>query len=292
MSEARKGVIAMIGACLIWGFAPILYKQLSHLPPAEILAHRTLWSFATFGAVLMGQGRLRELGRLFRAGSQTALLICAAVVISVNWFFFIFAIGIGHAIEASIGYYIYPLVAVLAGRVVFGESISRWQVAAVALAGLAVLVLTVGFGVAPWISLVLAVSFTSYGVLKRWISAGPVLSVTGETLVLAPLALGYLALWGQGGFSGSARDAVMLVLSGPLTATPLILFSYANKRAPMAHVGLTQYLNPTLQFLVAALVFAEPVTRWHAIALPMIWLALALYSWSAFRRPAPGAAPT
>ncbi len=292
MSEARKGILAMIGACLIWGIAPILYKQLSHLPPAEILAHRTLWSFVTFGGVLLLQGRLGQLGGLFRGGPQTALLFLAAVVISVNWFVFIFAIGIDRALEASIGYYIYPLVAVLAGWLIFGERITPMQGAAVALAALAVLVLTVGFGVAPWISLVLAVSFTGYGVLKRWISAGPVLSVTGETLVLAPVALGYLAIWGQGGITGSLRDGVMLLLSGPVTATPLILFSYANKRAPMAHVGLTQYLNPTLQFLVAALIFAEPVTRWHAIALPMIWLALALYSWSAFRRPARGAVPS
>lgn len=262
MSEARKGILAMIGACLIWGLSPILYKQLSHLPPEEILAHRTIWSFVTFGAVLAMQGRGGALGRLFNAGRQTGLLILAAVLISINWFFFIYAIGIERAVEASIGYYIYPLVAVLAGRLLFGERIAVWQAVAVGLAALAVAVLTYGLGVAPWISLVLAFSFTGYGVVKRWVAAGPVLSVTGETLVLIPVALGYLWIWGQGGFLASGADAAMLLASGPLTATPLILFSYASRRAPMAHVGLTMYLNPTLQFLVAALIFVEPVTRW------------------------------
>lgn len=292
MSEMRKGVLALILACLIWGLATLFYKQLAHVAPAEVLAHRTIWSFVTFGAVLLLQGRLTLIAASLRAPRQLAISACSALMISVNWFIFIFSISVGRALEASIGYYIYPLVAVLIGWVVLRERLAPVQWAAVALAGLAVLLLTAGLGVAPWISLVLAVSFASYGLLKRWIHAGPVVSVTVETLLLTPFALLFLLIWGQGAFFWGGREAVMLVLSGPLTAVPLILFSYAAKRVPMSSMGLIQYLNPTLQFLVAWLIFVEPVSRWHALALPMIWLALAFYSWSLLNPSARGRART
>lgn len=290
MSEAQKGVAALIAACIIWGLAPIFYKELSHIAPAEVLAHRTLWSFVTFGSVLALQGRLAEIARSLRSPRQLAISSLSSLTISINWFFFIFAIAIGHAVAASIGYYIYPLVAVVAGFVLLGERMARVQWLAVAIAAVAVLVLTAGLGVAPWISLVLAVSFTGYGVLKRFIHAGPVVSVTVETLLLFPLAVGFLWIWGAGAFSQSWQNAAMLIFSGPLTAMPLILFSYAAKRVAMTSVGLIQYLNPTLQFLVAWQILQEPVTRWHAVALPMIWLALTIYSLSALRAGARGAA--
>ncbi|MGI3184569.1 EamA family transporter RarD [Nioella aestuarii] len=292
MTEMQKGSLALIMACIIWGLAPIFYKALAHVAPSEVLVHRTIWSFVTFGVVLALQGRLREIARATRHRGQLGIACFSSLTISLNWFIFIFAIGAGRALEASIGYYIYPLVAVVIGLVVLRESLGRAQWAAVGLAALAVLVLTVGLGVAPWISLVLAVSFATYGLLKRWIDAGPVVSVTVETLLLTPFALIFLVIWGQGAFFWGWWEALLLVLSGPVTAVPLILFSYAAKRVPMSTMGLIQYLNPTLQFLVAWLVFVEPVSRWHAIALPMIWLALALYSWTVLSSSARGKART
>ena len=292
MTEARKGVVALVAACVIWGLSPLFYKQLAHVPPLEVLAHRTLWSFVAFGTVLLLQGRLVQIAGAFSDRRQVWIALFSALTISTNWFLFIYSVGAGRALEASIGYYIYPLVAVVAGFLVLREAIAPLQWAAVGLVALAVLVLTVGLGVAPWISLALAASFASYGVLKRWIASGPVVSVTVETLLLAPLAVAVLVFWGQGAFAANWRDAGLLALSGPITALPLILFSYATKRAAMATVGLTLYLNPTLQFLVAWLVFREAVTGWHAIALPMIWAALALYSAVALRRHERGSAPT
>lgn len=292
MSEIQKGSLALILACIIWGLAPIFYKELAHVAPSEVLVHRTVWSFVSFGVVLVLQGRIRDIGRALRDRRQLGIACFSSLTISLNWFIFIFAIGAGRALEASIGYYIFPLVAVVIGFVVLRESLGRAQWAAVGLAALAVLVLTVGLGVAPWISLVLAVSFATYGLLKRWIDAGPVVSVTVETLLLTPFALGFLVIWGQGAFFWGWREAALLILSGPVTAVPLILFSYAAKRVRMSTMGLIQYLNPTLQFLVAWLVFLEPVSRWHAIALPMIWLALALYSWSVLSSSARGRART
>ena len=277
MSEVQKGSLALVLACIIWGLAPIFYKELAHVAPSE---------------VLVLQGRIREIGRALRDRRQLGIACFSSLTISLNWFIFIFAIGAGRALEASIGYYIFPLVAVLIGFVVLRESLGRAQWAAVGLAALAVLVLTVGLGVAPWISLVLAVSFATYGLLKRWIDAGPVVSVTVETLLLSPFALAFLVIWGQGAFFWGWWEALLLILSGPVTAVPLILFSYAAKRVRMSTMGLIQYLNPTLQFLVAWLVLLEPASHWHAIALPMIWLALALYSWSVLSPSARGKART
>ena len=292
MTEMQKGILALILACIIWGLAPIFYKELSHVAPSEVLVHRTIWSFVSFGLVLALQGRFREIWRAFSDARQLGIACFSSLTISLNWFIFIFAIGAGRALEASIGYYIYPLVAVVIGLVVLRESLSRIQWAAVGLAALAVLVLTAGLGVAPWISLVLAVSFATYGLLKRWIDAGPVVSVTVETLLLTPFALAFLTIWGQGAFYWGWWEATLLILCGPVTAVPLILFSYAAKRVPMSSMGLIQYLNPTLQFLVAWLVLLEPASHWHAIALPMIWLALALYSWSVLSPSARGKART
>jgi chloramphenicol-sensitive protein RarD len=292
MGEAAMGVASLVLACTIWGLSPLFYKLLTHVPPAEVLAHRTAWSLVVFATLLAMQGRLREVPRALGTWRGLFAVAAAAAMISVNWFLFIFAIQAGRTVEASLGYYIFPLVAVLIGAAVLRERLGRAQIVAVAVAACAVLVLGVGLGATPWISLTLAVTFGIYGLLKRWVAAGPVVSVTAEVLILVPLACGYLLWLGStaGAFGHDIGTSALLIASGPMTATPLILFSYATKRVAMATVGLVQYLNPTLQFAVAALILAEPVTRWHMIAFPMIWVALAIYSVATLRR-APGPPP-
>ncbi|KAA9009320.1 EamA family transporter RarD [Histidinibacterium aquaticum] len=278
MTEAKRGIAAMIAACTIWGLSPLFYKQLDHIPPGEVLAYRTLWSFVFFAGVLALQGRLRVLGEALSTPRRALLIFASGFAIGCNWFGFIFAVHSDRALEASLGYYIFPLTAVLFGRLIFGERLSGAQWAAVALAAAAVATLTAGLGVPPWISLALAGTFAVYGILKKQLPAGPVVSVTAEVLLLSPIGIAWI-VW-----AGTSPDAVThlwLAASGPLTATPLILFSYAAKRARLSTVGLVQYLNPTLQFACATLVFLEPVTRWHAIAFPGVWLALAVYSASA-----------
>ena len=287
MSEQVKGVAAILGACTIWGLSPLYYKLLAHVPPIEVLAHRTLWSCAFFAALLLVQGRL-GLVRLTLARRRDALVVgFAALMISTNWFFFITSIQIGKAIEASLGYYTFPLASVVLGALVFGERLGRAQILAVALAAVAVTVLTAGLGVAPWIALILACSFGLYGVVKKALPVGPVVSVTAEVLILSPVALAVLA-WvhgsGAGRFGADIGDSLLLMLSGPLTGLPLILFSAAARRLRLATVGLLQYLNPTLQFTVATLVFGEVFSRWHAIAFALIWTALAVYSIAAWRQ--------
>jgi chloramphenicol-sensitive protein RarD len=207
-------------------------------------------------------------------------------MISVNWFLFIYAVGVGRTVEASLGYYIFPLVAVAIGALVLRERLDRWQRVAVALAAIAVLVLTVGLGAPPWISLTLATTFGVYGLLKRWVEAGPVVSVTSEVLLFLPIALRLPRLGGHGPGAGALGPGPCAVRGlGPLTAVPLMLFSYAAKRVRMATMGLIQYLNPSLQFACAILILNEIVTVWHMIAFPLIWLALAVYSTATIRAP-------
>jgi len=287
MREATRGIIAMVSSCTVWGLSGLYYKLLDHVPPIEILAHRTLWSCGFFALVLLVQGRLHMLGRAV-SGRQSVLSIgFAALMISTNWFVFITSIHIGRAMEASLGYYIFPLVAVLLGALAFRERLGRAQLFAVALALAAVVTLTLGLGVPPWIALVLASSFGLYGLVKKGLSVGPVVSVTAEVLLLSPIAL--TVLWyvhsgGTGAFGVGWQDSLLLVFSGILTGMPLIMFSYATRRITLATVGLVQYLNPTLQFLVATLIFLEPFSVWHAVAFAMIWTALAIYTTASLRQ--------
>lgn len=281
MNDAQKGILAIVGASAIWGLSPIYYKLLPDVPAHEILAHRALWSFVFFGGILLLQGRFGEIFGAFSGWRRAGLLVLASLMISINWFLFIVAIQIGRTTETSLGYYIYPLAAVVIGWFWFGERLGRVQWVAIALATFAVIVLTIGLGVAPWISLILATSFALYGVIKKQLPLGPVVSVTCEILIFLPIALTILLMIhrsGQGHFGGSAWDSVLLVASGPITAMPLILFSYGARRIAMSTVGLLLYINPTLQFFCAVIIFAEPFSRWHAIAFTMIWVALVIYS--------------
>lgn len=287
MREATKGILAMVATCTIWGLSGIYYKLLDHIPPIEILAHRTLWSCIFFTLVLLVQGRISVLGQALGARRSVFLIAFAALMISTNWFVFITSIQIGHAVEASLGYYIFPLVAVLLGAVAFRERLGKAQLFAVALATTAVVTLTIGLGVPPWIALILASSFGLYGLVKKGLSVGPVVSVTAEVLLLSPIAL--VVLWwfhsdGHGAFGANWRDSLMLAFSGILTGTPLIMFSYATKRITLATVGLVQYLNPSLQFIVATVFFREAFSFWHAIAFAMIWTALAIYTTASLRQ--------
>lgn len=286
MTQASSGIWAMVTACVVWGLSPLYYKLLSGIPPLEILAHRTFWSLVIFFSVLMFQRRLGALKTALRRPRSALIIAVAALMISINWFMFILSIQIGHATEASLGYYLFPLVAVGIGVVAFGETLSRVQMICVAIAAFAVALLTYGLGVAPWVALILSMSFGLYGLIKKRLDIGPVVSVTAEVLLLLPFAaavLIYTHAMGQGAFGKSLSISLLLVFSGILTAVPLILFSYATKRVRMATIGLVQYLNPTLQFLCATLVFAEPFGKWHAMAFALIWAALIVYSVNTLR---------
>ncbi|PWR01455.1 EamA family transporter RarD [Meridianimarinicoccus roseus] len=294
MSDGMKGVLAMIGACTIWGLSPLYYKLLSGVPPLEVLSHRTLWSLACFALILHLRGQRGWVGTCLGGRSRLLLTTCAAVAIAANWGLFIFSVQSGFGLEASLGYYIFPLVAVLFGFAFYKDRLRPLQWAAVAVAAVAVGLLTAGLGVVPRLSLLIAVTFGLYGVFKRRLKADPMATVGAEVLVLAPVAViwlsgvhmaGWTDMTGRPGgvFSHDLSASLLLVLSGPLTGLPLILFSYATQRVILPTIGLIQYLNPTLQVFCAAVIFGETVTQWHAIAFPLIWTGLAIYSLDSVR---------
>jgi chloramphenicol-sensitive protein RarD len=281
MNTATQGVLAMIGCCTIWGLSSMFYKLLGAVPPLEILAHRTIWSLVFFALLLGFQSRLKEVRRSFIDWRSGCLTVLAALMILANWYLFIWSVGAERATEASLGYYIYPLVSVLLGWLIYSDRLFKLQWIAIAFAACAVSALTYGLGAAPWVSLMLAGTFAFYGLMKKQLDVGPVVSVTSEVMLVAPFAAIFLLLtWhnGQAAFGQDFTTTALLILAGPMTAVPLILFSYAARRATMSTIGLVGYINPTLQFLCAVMVFSEPFTGWHVMAFTMIWTALALYS--------------
>ncbi len=284
MNRTAQGILAILAACVIWGLSPLYYNLLTMVPPLELLAQRTLWSFLFFALVLGLQGRFSALIHALGNRGHVITLFAAACAIAVNWYFFIYSVQINRVSEASLGYFIFPLVAVVFGLIVFKEKLSALQWVAVALAVFAVLILTYGLGVAPWLALVLSLSFGTYSVLKKCLDLSPVISVTLEVMLLLPLTVPYLLIqnWPIQDSTDSWQIWFLLMGSGPLTATPLILFSYATRRISMSTVGIMQYINPSIQFLVALLIFAEPMTDWHFGAFSIIWVAVVIYSWSGF----------
>lgn len=280
MTQPVKGAIAMLLACLTWGFAPLYYSFLSHLGPEEILSHRTLWSVVTFVSVISVTGRRRETLRVLKLPKTMALILLAGVMIGINWYVFIFSVGAGRVTESSLGYYIFPLVMVLLGLVVFRETLSKLQWMSVALAVIAVIVLTYGLGRAPWLAMIISFTFGIYGLLKRIIKVDSVISVTLEVVFLLPFAVAYLCWFGS---MPDAPTLALLMFSGLITAGPLMLMTYATQTVRMASVGLVQYLNPVLQFFCAIVLLGEVLTSWHIIAIGLIWIALAFYTVSVLK---------
>ena len=243
-----------------------------------MLAHRTLWSALTFGVLMAAQGRL-SLIRAAIKGPELPRILVTALLISFNWGVFIWALQNGHAIESGLGYYIFPLMAVVLGVLTLGERLSPLQGLAVGLALGAVLLLTWGLGVAPWIALGLAASFAAYTRTKKGLKTDATASVTLEVLLLSPFAL-------------DLEASLLLPLTGIITAWPLILFSAGAQKVRLATLGLAQYLNPTIQVLCAALIMGDAFTAWHVGALVLIWAALALYTFELWRQDRAAANPT
>ena len=280
------GLFFGLGAYLSGGVFPAFFPLLKPAGPAEILAHRIVWTVLLMVAVLVVVGRLSDVRSLSRR--TWLLLVCASALISTNWLIYIYAVNSGHVVDAALGYFINPLVSVLLGVVLFGERLNRAQAVAVFIAVVAVALLFGGAGGAPWIAVILAVSFGLYGAVKKVVPADPRVSVAMEAAIASPFAVGYLAmlqLGGTGQFTGNgAGHVVLLLLCGPITAVPLLCFAAAAQRLPLVTLGLLQYLTPSMQMTWGLEVGHESMTplRWTGFA--MIWLALAVFSTDALRR--------
>lgn len=280
MSRERLGVAYGAAAYGLWGLFPLYWPLLQPAGALEILSHRVSWSLLFVALLLLASRRRGWLRRLLDRPSVLAALVAAALVISVNWGTYIWGVTNGHIVETSLGYYINPLVTVVLGVALLGERLRRAQWVAVALATVAVAVLTVDYGRPPWIALTLAFSFGTYGLLKKQADAGAVEGLTVETAVLVLPALAYLGwLESSGravfGHAGSLNVA-LLVLAGAVTAIPLLLFGAAATRVPLVTLGLLQYLAPTFQLLIGVLVFDEPLPPVRLAGFILVWAALAL----------------
>lgn len=284
-----RGALAQaFGAYFIWGFLPLYFYFLKAIPPLEVVAHRILWSVLLLLAMLYFRGRLEALREALTTRAMLIPMAASAVLIAGNWLIYIWAVTNGYVAAASLGYFLNPLLNVLLGFLFLREKLTRWQWVAVALAGVGVGILATGALDALWISLSLALSFAFYGLIRKIAPVGPMVGLASETIILLPAALallGWWTLWGGGHFGsfGLTTD-VMLVAAGAVTAVPLLLFASAARRMKYATLGLIQYVGPTIQFLLAILVFREPLTTTHLVTFPLIWAGLALYSWDAWRQ--------
>jgi chloramphenicol-sensitive protein RarD len=289
--EATAGIAYGVAAYGLWGFMPIYLKSVKAAPVLEVLSHRIVWALFLLLVLSWRRRQLAEIATLLRPGRTLAILTVSTVAIAVNWLIYIFAVVNGRMLEASLGYYINPLVNVLLGVVVLGERLERPVQVAVAIAFTGVLWLTVRVGAPPWIALALAASFGLYGLMRKLAPVGALAGLIVETTLLLPLAGGYLA-WavasGRAAFlAGQPTLDLLLLLAGPVTAFPLLCFAAAARRLSLSTLGFVQYLSPTLQFLLAVFLYAEPFDRARAVAFAFIWTALAVFAVHSVRRGAP-----
>jgi chloramphenicol-sensitive protein RarD len=282
VTATRRGVFYGAGAYLLWGLFPLYWPLLEPSGSLEVLAHRIVWSLVVVLVLLRITRRLPRVRAALRDRAQLLKLSLAAVVIAVNWFAYIYGVTHERVLEASLGYFMNPIVTVLLGVVVLGERLRPVQWTAMGAAFVAVVVLTVENGSPPWVAFALAFSFGAYGLLKKTAGVGAVEGLAIETAVLLPVAAAYLLLLGATGASTFGSEGVghmvLLAVSGVVTAIPLLLFGAAASRVPLTTLGVLQYLAPTMQFLLGLLLFDEPLPPVRLIGFLLVWFGLALFT--------------
>jgi len=286
--DTLAGFLFALSAYGLWGVMPLYMKLVTHIPAAEVVAHRALWSVPVAGVVLLALRRTADITAALRSPRTLLMAALTAGLISVNWGIYVWAIAVDRTVETALGYYINPLVTVVMGAVLLGEKLSRAQLAAVLLACVAVIILTVDAGGLPWVSLALAFSFACYGFLRKTLPVGPSQGFFLEVIILSVPALGFatwLAMSGQSHFTtDQPMDMLLLVLCGPVTAVPLILFAFGAKLLRYSSIGIMQYVAPTIIAFIAVFVFQEPFGPARMAAFALIWIALAIFTWSMLKQ--------
>lgn len=286
-TDSPRGLALAIATYVFWGFLPLYMREMAHIPPFEIIAHRILWSLPIALAVVASRGGLDKVVQTLRQPALVRMAALTAVLISVNWLIYVWAVTNGRAIETALGYYINPLLSVALGALLLGETLTRPQIAAIALAAAAVVLMTFSAGGLPVVAIGLTLSWGLYAFCKRRLPLPANEGFTVEILVLVLPALGYvlwLAATGRGHFGANLHDTAFLVGAGAVTAIPLMMYANAAKLIRLSTIGILQYIAPTLIFLTAVLIFHEPFGGVRRIAFPMIWAALAIYSATLLRR--------
>jgi chloramphenicol-sensitive protein RarD len=278
--EVRRGYLFGIAAYGLWGVLPIYFKAIAAVAAVDIVAHRVLWSLPFLTLLLFFGTGWSDVRQAIRRRGTLLLLLFTAVLIATNWLLYVYAVTSGHILAGSLGYYLNPLVNVVLGRVILKERLSWLQWAAVAIAAAGILALIGGALDQLWISLTLAATFATYGLLRKIVDVEPVAGLAIETALWFPIALAWLA-WryaaGAPSFGSTQSENALLLLAGVVSTIPLLLFTGAARRLPYSTLGMLQFIAPTLQFLLAVLLYGEPFTRAHAIAFGAIWTALAMY---------------
>jgi chloramphenicol-sensitive protein RarD len=284
----NPGIVYTALAFVLWGVFPLYFRQIASVSPLEVVLHRSVWSLLFVLVLLAALRRFGWMRALRSQPRRLAQFALSALLLSANWLLYVYAVHSGQVVEASLGYFINPIVNVLLGVAVLRERLNRVQWAAVALAAAGVLWLTLHSGGLPWIALVLAVTFGLYGLMRKTAALGALEGLALETMLLAPIVVPALAWWTFSGHGAMARgDLVLdawLLIGGPLTALPLLLFAAGARRLPLATVGLIQYVSPTITLLLGVYVFGEDFDRQRLIGFGFIWSALALYSLDGWRR--------
>jgi chloramphenicol-sensitive protein RarD len=285
--DSPRGFAFAVSAYLMWGFLPLYMKALAHVPAAEVIAHRIIWSVPVAGLILIWLGRTGDLLKALRNPRMLAMGMVTATLITLNWGVYVWSIQSGHALDAALGYYINPLFSVFLGAVLLKERLSRAQWAAIALAVAAVGVLTYEAGRLPFVALGLTVTWGLYALCKKRLPIGPNQGFMLEVLILLPVGLGYggwLAATGQGHFRLDGVTTALLVGTGLVTAVPLMVYANGAKLLRLSTIGILQYIAPTMIFLTAVFIFGEPFGTARMVAFPMIWAALAVYTWELIRQ--------
>ncbi|GAB2737894.1 EamA family transporter RarD [Melaminivora jejuensis] len=276
------GIAYATAAYTAWGLFPLYFRQLAQVSALEVIAHRTLWSMLFVALVLLVRRQWAWLAPLLRQPRLLAVSALSALLLSANWLLYVWAVNNGHVLDASLGYFILPLINVALGYAVLGERPRRGQWAAVAVAACGVLWLALQAGRLPWIGLAIALTFGGYGLLRKTAPLGALEGLALETTLLTPLALALLAWWaGQGTAAwtqAGAADWLWLLAAGPITAVPLLLFAAGARRVPLATLGLLQYISPSLQFLLGVALMGESVQPARLLGFALIWTALALFA--------------
>ena len=284
--DTPQGLAFALTAYFMWGFLPLYMKLVAHIPPVEVVAHRILWSVPIAAVLLILMRRVADLKTALRSPRVLAMGCVTASLITINWGIYVWSIGAGYALEAALGYYINPLFSIALGALLLGERLTRAQLVAVALAGLAVVILTVEAGRLPVAALGLTVSWGFYAFFKKSLPIGPNQGFLLEVLILTLPALGYLAYLtstGQSHFAVTSVDTVLLMGCGVVTAVPLIIYANGAKLLKLSTIAILQYIAPTMIFLCAVFVFKEPFGGARLVAFPLIWAALVIYSTSLLR---------
>ena len=283
--DSPRGFAFALTAYLLWGFLPFYMKAVAHIPPAEVIAHRIVWSLPLAGIVLIVLGRTADISAALRSPRMLAMGALAASLITVNWGTYVWAIGAGHSLDAALGYFINPLFSIFLGSVLLKEKLQPLQIAAIALAAVAVVVLAFDSGGIPWVALTLAISWGFYALFRKTLPLGPNQGFFLEVLILSGPALLYILYLefssGLGHFYRTGlADTALLLGCGVVTAVPLMIYANGAKLLKLSTIGIMQYIAPTMIFLIAVFAFQEPLGTARMIAFPLIWAGLFFYSWS------------